>query len=127
MPGHGRGIEHITFFGNGFPGVLKLSFDVTHLYDPPLRRSGVHVAKHRVRIESARRRTPSTSTACCCSAAAPASSSSSTTACIERVVGIGKPVKRIGKQMVFIHLCACLFTFGRSLEQIPVNLVWRGV
>src|SRR5881409_4405557 len=119
MPRHGCGIEYITFFGNELPGVLKLSFDVTHLHDPPLRRSGVHVAKDRVRIECAWRRS---------SAAAPsaAPATSPTAACIERIVGLCEPIKRVGKQMVFIHLGASLVTFGRSHKQVPVNLVrWR--
>src|SRR5437879_5781929 len=116
MPRHGRSIEHIAFFGNEFACVLKLSLDVTHLNDPPLCRSGVHVAKDRVRIERARRRTPSASTACCSTAAAPSAASSSTAAaaCIERVVRIGKPIKRIRKKMVLIHLGAGLFTFSSS-------------
>ena len=103
---------------------------MTHLYDPPLRRPGVQVSKDRVRIECARRRTPSAPTAGCRSAsAAPSAASSSTAAaaCIERVVGIGKPVQRIGIQMVLVHLGARLCTFGGSLKQIPVNLVRRRV
>src|SRR5881396_1557811 len=112
MPRHGSGIEHITLFGVEFTGILKLASDVTYLYDPPLRRAGVHVTKDGVRIESAaRRRTTRTATACsipacrrCTAAASTASSSTSTAACIERVVGIGETIKRIGKQMVLIHL-----------------------
>src|SRR5438034_10254427 len=118
MPRHGCGIEHIAFLGDEFASVFKLASDVTHLYDPPLRRPGVQVSKDRVRIECARRRTPSAPTAGCRSAsAAPSAASSSTAAaaCIERVVGIGKPVQRIGIQMVLVHLGARLCTFGGSL------------
>src|SRR5947209_5853475 len=107
MPRHRRGIEHITFFGDEFAGVLKLSFDVPHLYDQPFRRSGVHVAKDGVLIEGGARSTTAASTPCCsipagrCATAAPpaASTSTATAACIERVVGIGEPIKGIGKQM----------------------------
>src|SRR5438132_393183 len=105
MPGHGRGIEHVTFFGVKVTGVLKLASDVTHLHDPPFRGSGVHVAKDGVRIEGG----------CGCFATAAASATTTGTASaalpafIKRVVGISEPIKRIGKHMVLIHLGTKLF------------------
>src|SRR2546425_4754231 len=129
------GHEHVPFFGVEFACVLKLGFDVTYLYDPPLRRSGVHVPEDGVRIEGACRRTTGASSACWrtpgrhSATAGPStpSSCSATAACIQGVVGIGEPIIGTGKQMVLVHLGAGLFTFGSSLEQIPVDLVRRRV
>ena len=119
MPRHGRSIQDIAFLGVEFASVLKLAADVTHLYNPPLGWSGVHVPKDRVRIECACRRPPGASTACCRTSTRASSAPSAGTAaaaCVERVVGIGKPIEGIRKQMVLIHPGAGLFTLGRRFE-----------
>src|SRR6266487_2808993 len=110
MPRHRRGIEHITLFGVEFAGVLELTSDMADLHDPPFRRSGVHVTKDRVRIESTRRFRATTATATSSATAAATSTRTAVAAFIERIIGIGKPIERVREQMVLIHLRPSLFT-----------------
>src|SRR5580658_1250107 len=56
MPGHGRGIEDIALHRVELPGIFETAADLADLYDPPFRRTGMHVAKGGMRIKGALRR-----------------------------------------------------------------------
>src|SRR5713226_4918669 len=48
MPGHGRGVEDVPLAANELTRAFKPPGDLTRLYDPPLRRSRMQMAKYRV-------------------------------------------------------------------------------
>ncbi len=111
MPGHRRGVEDISLAGHEFADVFKFRVDLTHLNDPPLSRTGVHMPERRVRIKWGG-----------IGGGGPTAVRVWTGAIrIQGIVRIGETIKRIGEQMVLENANACGRTGFGGFKQVPVR------